>query len=211
MQIRWLPVFAAGAVVVGVLGAAAALAGGDPLAGEAQALVCAACHGQDGATGIDPSYPNLAGQNEKYLYNQLRMIQNGDRAIILMTGQLVGKSDQDLQNLAAYYASLPGKLSQAQGDDASVQMAQRIYRAGIQKKGVAACSACHSPNGNGNSAAGFPVLTGQPSAYTIAQLKAYREGERRSDESFGGMMRGVAGALTDGEIAALADYLQGLH
>ncbi len=211
MQIRWLPVFAAGAVVVGVLGAAAALAGGDPLAGEAQALVCAACHGQDGATGIDPSYPNLAGQNEKYLYNQLRMIQNGDRAIILMTGQLIGKSDQDLQNLAAYYASLPGKLSQAQGDDASVQMAQRIYRAGIQKKGVAACSACHSPNGNGNSAAGFPVLTGQPSAYTIAQLKAYREGERRSDESFGGMMRGVAGALTDGEIAALADYLQGLH
>lgn len=211
MQIRWLPVFAAGAVVVGVLGAAAALAGGDPLAGEAQAPVCAACHGQDGATGIDPSYPNLAGQNEKYLYNQLRMIQNGDRAIILMTGQLIGKSDQDLQNLAAYYASLPGKLSQAQGDDASVQMAQRIYRAGIQKKGVAACSACHSPNGNGNSAAGFPVLTGQPSAYTIAQLKAYREGERRSDESFGGMMRGVAGALTDGEIAALADYLQGLH
>lgn len=211
MQIRWLPVFAAGAVVVGVLGAAAALAGGDPLAGEAQAMVCAACHGQDGATGIDPSYPNLAGQNEKYLYNQLRMIQNGDRAIILMTGQLIGKSDQDLQNLAAYYASLPGKLSQAQGDDASVQMAQRIYRAGIQKKGVAACSACHSPNGNGNSAAGFPVLTGQPSAYTIAQLKAYREGERRSDESFGGMMRGVAGALTDGEITALADYLQGLH
>ena len=55
------------------------------------------------------------------------------------------------------------------------------------------------------------MLTGQPSAYTIAQLTAYREGERRSDESFGAMMRGVAGALTDGEIAALADYLQGLH
>ena len=209
MQIRWLP-FAA-AVVVGALGSAAAVAGGDPEAGKAQAPVCAACHGQDGATGIDPSYPNLAGQNEQYLYNQLRMIQNNDRPILLMTGQLIGKSDQDLQNLAAYYAGLPGKLSQAVGDDNSVQLAQGIYRGGILNKGVAACSACHSPNGKGNSAAGFPVLTGQPSAYTIAQLTAYREGERDSDESFGGMMRGVAGTLTDGEIAALADYLQGLH
>jgi cytochrome c553 len=211
MQIRWVPLFVAGVVFAGALGSATASASGDPQAGEAQALVCAACHGQDGATGIDPSYPNLAGQNEKYLYNQLTMIQNGDRAILLMTGQLIGKSDQDLQNLAAYYASLPGKLGQASGDDASVQLAQAIYRGGILKKGVAACSACHSPNGNGNSAAGFPVLTGQPKVYTIAQLTAYREGERRSDESFGGMMRGVTGTLTDGEIAALADYLQGLH
>ena len=211
MQIRWLPFAAVVVVCVGSLGSAAAFASGDPVAGEAQALVCAACHGQDGATGIDPAYPNLAGQNEQYLYNQLRMIQSNDRAIVLMTGQLNAKSDQDLRNLAAYYASLPGKVGQAQGDDNAVQLAQGIYRGGIMKKGVAACSACHSPNGSGNSAAGFPVLTGQPSAYTIAQLTAYREGERRSDESFGGMMRGVAGTLTDGEIAALADYLQGLH
>jgi cytochrome c553 len=214
MQIRWLPLSAAVVVFVGALGAlgsAAAFAAGDPEAGKAQAMVCAACHGQDGATGIDPTYPNLAGQNEAYLYNQLAMIQSGERAIVLMTGQLIGKSEQDLRNLAAYYASLPGKLGQVQGDDETVQLAEQIYRGGILKKGVAACSACHSPTGNGNSAAGFPVLTGQPSAYTIAQLTAYREGERRSDESFGGMMRGVAGTLTDGEIAALADYLQGLH
>jgi cytochrome c553 len=139
------------------------------------------------------------------------MIQSDERKIALMAGQLIGKSDQDLRNLSAYYASLPGKVSQVQGDDASVQLAENIYRGGILKKGVAACSACHSPNGNGNAAAGFPVLTGQPSAYTVGQLTAYREGERRSDESFGGMMRGVAGMLTDREIAALADYLQGLH
>jgi cytochrome c553 len=211
MQIRSLPFFAAIVVLIGALGPAAALAGGDPQAGKAQSLVCAACHGQDGATGLDPTYPNLAGQNEKYLYNQLAMIQSGERPIALMAGQLIGKSDQDLQNLSAYYASLPGKIGQAQGDDESVNRAQAIYRGGILKKGVAACSACHSPNGYGNLAAGFPVLTGQPSTYTIAQLTAYREGERRSDESLGGMMRGVAGGLTDGEIAALADYLQGLH
>ena len=211
MQIRCLPFCAAVVVFAAAFGSAVAAAAGDPEAGKAQSLVCAACHGQDGATGLDPTYPNLAGQNEQYLYNQLTMIQNNQRVIVLMTGQLIGKSDQDLRDLSAYYASLPGKLGQAQGDDESVQLAQGIYRGGILKKGVAACSACHSPNGAGNSAAGFPVLTGQPSAYTIAQLTAYREGERRSDESFGAMMRGVAGALTDGEIAALADYLQGLH
>ena len=210
MQIPLMP-FSAVVVLVGVLSSAAVNAGGDPQAGKAQALACGACHGQDGATGLDPTYPNLAGQNERYLFNQLKMIQSGERTVLLMAGQLLGKSDQDLQNLAAYYASLPGKIAQAEGDEASVLLAQGIYRGGILKKGVAACSACHSPNGNGNEAAGFPVLTGQPSAYTIAQLTAYREGERRSDEAYGGMMRGVAGGLTDTEIAALADYLQGLH
>ena len=198
--------------LVAGLGAGNALATtGDVAAGEAQALVCAACHGQDGATGIDPTYPNLAGQNETYLFNQLRMIQSGERQILLMAGQLIGKTEQDLRNLAAYYASLPGKLGEAEGDDDSIALAQLIYRGGILKKGVAACLACHAPDGSGNGAAGFPALGGQPPAYTVAQLTAYREGERKSDESMGGMMRGVAGGLTDKEIAALADYLQGLH
>ena len=197
--------------VVAALGAAQANAAGDPDRGEAQVAACAACHGQDGATGLDPTYPNLAGQNENYLTSQLRMIQSNDRNIALMAGQLTGKSDQDLQDMAAYYASLPAKISQAQGEDVDVARAQMIYRGGIAAKGVAACSACHSPVGAGNAPAGFPAISGQTSAYTVAQLTAYREGERKTDESFGGMMRGVAQGLTDGEIAILADYLQGLH
>ena len=189
----------------------AAQAAGDPDAGKAQAVVCGACHGQDGATGIDPSYPNLAGQNERYLASQLRMIQDGRRDIPLMAGQLTGKSEQDLEDLAAYYASLPGKIGQAQGDDDQVAKAAGIFRGGIARKGVAACSACHAPSGNGNAPAGFPRIGGQPGAYTVAQLTAYREGKRATDEAYGGMMRGVAEGLTDGEIAALADYIQGLH
>ena len=173
--------------------------------------MCAACHGQDGASGIDPSYPNLAGQNEKYLYNQLVMIQKDERKILLMAGQLTGKSDQDLQDLAAYYASLPAKVGEVEGAEETIELAERIYRGGIAKKGVAACSACHAPNGEGNASAGFPAIGGQSADYTIAQLTAYREGHRRTDETYGGMMRGVAGGLTDGEIAALADYLRGLH
>ena len=184
---------------------------GNAEAGKAQALVCGACHGQDGATGIDPSYPNLAGQNERYLASQLAMIQDGRRNIPLMAGQLNGKSEQDLADLAAYYASLPGKIGQAQGDDAQIAKAASIFRGGIARKGVAACAACHSPSGKGNSPAGFPSIGGQPVAYTVAQLTAYREGKRATDEAYGGMMRSIAEGLTDGEIATLADYIQGLH
>ena len=191
--------------------AAAAYGAGDPAAGKALSLACSACHGLDGASGIDPTYPNLAGQSEKYLFRQMQLIRSNERPILLMTGQLTGKSDQDLQNLAAYYASLPVKIRQAAGDDESIAKAQAIYRGGILAKGVAACAACHSPTGSGNGPAGFPQLGGQPAAYVIDQLTAYREGRRATDEDYGGMMRDIAHALTDGEIALIADYLQGLN
>ena len=184
---------------------------GDPSRGEAQAMVCAACHGQDGASGIAPNYPNLAGQNEKYLFNQLKMIASGERVLVEMTGQLIGKSEQDLWDLSAYYANLPSKAGASAGNDEELEKAASIYRGGIARKGVAACTACHSPSGKGNSQAGYPGLAGQPVDYTIAQLTKYRESVRKTDESFGGMMRGVAETLTDSEIAILADYIRGLH
>ncbi|MEQ8692758.1 MAG: c-type cytochrome [Pseudomonadales bacterium] len=180
-------------------------------AGKQLAVPCAACHGQDGATGLDGTYPNLAGQNQKYLLSQLTQIQDGSRPIPLMAGQLDGKSEADLANLAAYYASLPAKVSQAAGDDDQLASAEQIYRGGIARKGVAACSACHNPRGLGNSFAGFPRLAGQPAEYTTVQLKAYRERTRATDADYGSMMRDIAEGLTDTEIAALADYLQGLN
>ncbi len=191
--------------------AGAALAAGNADAGKNQAVTCAACHGQDGATGLDGTYPNLAGQNEKYLLHQLKAIQADTRAIPLMAGQLAGKSEQDLADLAAYYASLPIKVGQASGNDEQLSKAAQIYRGGIARKGVAACTACHSPSGLGNTDAGFPVLSGQPKAYVVAQLKAYREAQRSTDANFGGMMRGVAEGLTDTEIDLLADYIRGLY
>jgi len=189
----------------------AAYADGDPEAGKAQAAPCGACHGQDGASPIDPTYAVLAGQNEKYLLRQLQLIQSNERPVPLMAGQLNGKSDDDLADLAAYYASLPDKVGQAQGDDETLAMAEQIYRGGILDKGVAACTACHAPSGDGNAPAGFPAIGGQPKPYTVAQLTAYREGERTTDQEYGAMMRNIAARLTDTEIAALADYIQGLH
>jgi cytochrome c553 len=200
-------------MLTGMSGTAAAVTGvtGNADAGKAQAAACGACHGQDGATPLDPTYPTLAGQNARYLQQQLALIQSGARQIPLMAGQLDGKSAQDLADLAAYYASLPAKVGQAQGDDEAIALAERIYRGGILEKGVAACASCHGPNGHGNAPAGFPSVSGQAKGYTIKQLTDYREGRRTSDEAYGGMMRGVAGRLTDNEIAVLADYLQGLH
>jgi cytochrome c553 len=196
---------------MGLVWAPIALAAGDAEAGKAQVVVCAACHGQDGSTPIDPTYPNLAGQNEKYFFDQLKRIQDNTRNIPLMAGQLFGKTDQNLADIAAYYASLPSKSSEASGDDEALARAESIYRAGIARKGVAACSACHSPDGGGNAQAGFPRISGQPASYTIAQLTAYRENVRATDETVGGMMRGVAEGLTDTEIALVADYIQGLN
>lgn len=198
-------------MVMAAMFASSAHAQGNPAAGEALVVSCVACHGEGGAAPIDPSYPVLAGQNEAYALRQLRMIQTNQRVVPLMTGQLNGKSEQDLADMAAYFAAQPGVVGQADADESTLALAESIYRGGILDKGVAACSSCHSPMGDGNAPAGFPAVAGQPRSYTIAQLTAYREGQRDTDEVFGGMMRSIASRLTDTEIAALADYLRGLY
>lgn len=181
---------------------------GDAARGQTLSAPCAACHGQDG-NGIAPNFPNLAGQNERYLLRQLQAIKDGSRPAPLMAGQLDSLSEADLADLAAHFASLPGAERQASGTQ--LERGEQIYRAGILAKKVAACTACHSPRGNGNAAAGFPQLAGQPVDYVVAQLVAYREGQRQTDAAYGGMMRDVAGGMTDTEIRAVASYIQGLH
>ena len=181
----------------------------EPTALETTIPVCAACHGEDGASGIVADYPNLAGQNARYLFTQMQMIQSGARPAPLMAGQLDGKSEEELRNLADHYAVMPVKVGRSKAENLDAGM--RIYRGGIMSKGVAACSACHSPRGAGNAPAGFPVLSGQRLEYVVAQLVAYREGMRQTDADYGGMMRGVASRLTDTEIRAVANYIQGLY
>lgn len=180
----------------------------DAAAGKAQAGPCAACHGENGVSTLAGS-ANLAAQNEKYLFRQLQAIRDNKRPVPLMAGQLDGKSDDDLANLAAHFASLPASVGQAK--DENLMLGEQIYRGGILSKGVAACAACHSPTGGGNAPAGFPHLSGQAPDYVIAQLKGYREGVRTTDEDYGAMMRGVASGLTDTEMTAVANYVHGLH
>jgi cytochrome c553 len=187
---------------------ASVVSAADAAAGKALAAPCAACHGENGVSTLAGS-ANLAGQNEKYLFRQLQAIRDNKRPVPLMAGQLDGKSDDDLANLAAHYASLPPSVGQAK--DQNLELGTQIYRGGILEKKVAACTACHSPTGRGNAPAGFPQLSGQAPDYVIAQLKGYREGVRTTDEDYGGMMREIARGLTDNEMAAVANYIHGLH
>jgi cytochrome c553 len=180
---------------------------GDPEAGAAKAAVCAACHGQDGQA-IMAEYPDLGGQHYSYLLQQMEYFRSGERYAALMAGQLDNRSDEDLRDIAAFYAEMDKQVGVAEGD---LELGERIYRAGIAEKGVPACIACHSPQGMGNGPAAFPVISGQNAAYTALQLKAYRSGDRQTDESLGQMMRGVAENLDDDEIDAVSGYVQGLH
>ncbi|MBU2097680.1 MAG: cytochrome c4 [Gammaproteobacteria bacterium] len=180
---------------------------GDAAAGEQKVAVCAACHGADGNSAIG-SNPKLAGQNERYTLKQLLDIQSGAREIALMTGLLNNMSEQDLMDIAAFYAAQTATVNGADPDN--LEVGERIYRAGIADLGVAACSACHSPNGAGVAQAGFPALGGQHAEYIVTQMKAFRAGTRNNDGD-PAPMRIVAERLTDAEIESLANYISGLN
>ena len=195
-------------VVLGVALTAVAHGAGDPQAGEANAQVCAGCHGAGGAKPIAPNYPKLSELGEKYLHQQLTLIKSGKRAIAAMTGLLDSRSDQDLQDLAAYFDSQNMPVGQADPD--LVDQGQSLYRGGNMASGVPACTACHTPTGNGMEAAGYPRLGGQQPAYVEAQLKAYREGTRGAGPN-ASIMMDVAAKLTDQEIKAVSSYVSGLN
>ena len=84
-----------------------AQARGDKNAGEKKSQVCAACHGADGQ-GTLPTYPILAGQHESYLAHALRAYREGTRSNVIMAGMAANLSNRDIEDLASYYASLPG-------------------------------------------------------------------------------------------------------
>jgi len=185
---------------------------GNAAAGKPQTAACAACHGPDGNSAV-PTFPKLAGQGEKYLFKQLRDIRDGLRPVPTMAGQLDGKSDQALADIAAFYASQTGTGGQT--DPALVALGEAVFRSGIPERNVAACTACHSPTGKGNAPAGFPSLAGQHAEYIAAQLIAYRKGHEdetgRVNDGDTRIMRITAFGLSDKEIQAVASYASGLR
>jgi cytochrome c553 len=154
------------------------------------------------------AYPKLSGLGEKYIHKQLVAIQSGDRSVPEMTGILTGKSDQDLQDLAAYFDSQ--KMAVGQADPDLVDAGQALFRGGNLASGVPACAGCHNPQGLGNEPGGFPRLSGQNADYVAKQLKAYRDGTRATDSN-AAIMMDVASKLTDAEIKAVASYVSGLN
>ena len=174
--------------------------------------VCAACHGADGNSPA-PSFPKLAGQGERYLLKQLIDIRDGARPIPTMVGQLDGKTDQQLADIAAFYASQT--MTGSQTDPALLELGEKVYRAGVADRKVAACTACHSPTGQGNAPAAYPRLAGQHPEYIAAQLRAYRQGYEdpagRTNDGDIRIMRSNAFGLSDMEIEAVSSYAAGLQ
>ncbi len=182
------------------------MAAGDASAGKSKSAVCAACHGADGNSPSD-MFPKLAGQGEGYLIKQLADFQSGVRNNAIMAPMVAALSEQDMADLAAYYAGntvTPGAVSED-----LLNAGKTLYRAGNKESGVPACMACHGPTGAGIPAAKWPALAGQYSAYIEAQLKAFAGGERSND--LNDMMRDIASKMTESEMKAVAAYAAGLH
>jgi cytochrome c553 len=207
---KWLMATALAALAAGAQ--AAEVLKGDPAAGEQKAVTCGACHGVDGNSMV-PSFPKLAGLGEKYLLQQMQHIRDGLRPVAQMAGQVDNMSDQDLADIAAYYDSKPRSVEKA--DPELIALGEKVYRAGVAERNVAACIACHSAKGGGNAPAGFPALSGQHADYIAAQLKAYRKGYEdpagRVTDGDSKMMRSNAFGLSDKEIEAVAAYVSGLY
>lgn len=182
------------------------IANGDAEAGAASSAVCAGCHGVDGI-GTIPTNPNLAAQGASYMVKQLMEFKSGVRENAIMAGMVAALSPDDMENLAAHYAQQTAPTGESVNEN--LELGRQIYQGGITSIGVPACSGCHAPDGAGNDAAKFPRLGGQKAEYIVKALQDFRSGARANDP--GKMMQMVSQRMSDGEIAAVANYVQGLY
>lgn len=198
-------------VLLGLIAVATANAAeGNAEAGKSKTAMCAACHGADG-NSLVPMYPKLAGQSASYLVKQLTEFKLGmtsagkaGRVDPVMGGMAMALSDQDMADVAAFYASQ--KITAGSGSDNAI--GKKLYLGGNAEMEVTACVACHGINGKGMPSAGFPALASQNAEYLKIQLEKFRDGSRNND--LNAMMQGVAANLTDEEITALSQYMSSL-
>jgi len=173
--------------------------------------VCAACHAADGNSPT-PANPKIAGQFPEYLAKQLMNFKpqggkKAERDNAVMAGMVANLSAADMNGLAAYYAGQKMKPAAAKDKDLAA-LGQKLYRGGNMASGVAACAGCHGPDGLGMPSQ-YPRIAGQYAEYVELQLKSFKAGTRANDPN--GMMRGVAGRMTDQEIKAVSEYVAGLR
>jgi len=180
------------------------LASGDAVRGQQLSGQCASCHGSEG-TSPSPNWPSLAGQLPTYLYKQIKDYKDGKRQDALMSALVANLSDQDMADLAAYYASValpPGKPG---GDETATLLVEM----GDGPRLIPSCNSCHGRSGQGNRVlerdiATMPALTGQFPAYLEKTMLDYKRGKRGNDVYR--RMRAITGQLTEAEIKSLAAY-----
>jgi cytochrome c553 len=164
--------------------------------GATLAQQCAICHGPTGVSRADS--PNLAGQYASVIYKELNDFKSGARVNAVMSSFAAGLGEQDMVDLAAYYAYLPRLPAYHPGRDTP---APRIVVNGAPLRGIAPCGSCH---GGLDNKAGSPWLEGQSAVYIKSQLQAFASGARRNDISQ--QMRNIARRMTPEEMGEAADY-----
>ncbi len=189
-------------------------ADGSAQAGATKAAVCFSCHGPDG-NSQNPAFPRLAGQNAVYIAEQLHLFKGGVRPNPVMQPMAAGLSDQDIDDLAVFFAAQTPQGLEA--DPSYWKAGRALYLQGDAKRGVPACVACHGPLGRGNPAAGYPALEAQQSVYVVSQLQQYANGTRYSGTDATTatpnsiIMFDIAKRLTPEDIRDVASYVQGLR
>lgn len=109
--------------------------------------------------------------------------------------------------MAVYYAKM--SLAQGRTPEQFLKHGEQIYRGGDFAKGITACITCHGPKGTGNIQAGFPMLSGQHAAYTLQQLKAFKDGQRKNDLNH--IMQDISARMSQDDMEAVAHYIEDLH
>lgn len=191
---------------------------GHIIAGKQKAESCASCHGE-GGNSLVATFPKLAQQHPAYLAQQLHAFKSGQRNDPMMSAMAMPLSDQDIADIAAYYATqkiFENALPVVETDDEATQPATDskdtvqaliaqggdLYRNGDLTREVSACIACHGPFGEGNKPASFPALKSQHADYLIKTLTDFKSGTRSNNPD--NIMHMIAKKMTDKEIQAVS-------
>ena len=192
-------------ISLAIFTAGAIQADGDPAAGQAKSQICAACHGLDG-NSLMPQNPVLAGQVPGYIAQQLAQFKSGVRKNAIMAGMIQVLSEQDMQDLDAWFSSQTAPPRTVSADDLELaHTGEKLYRGGDSEMSVPACMGCHGPAGFGIPP-NYPRLTGQWSTYLEEQLLAFKDGRRASP-----IMGPIAFRLSAEQIKTLALYMSALQ
>ena len=177
-----------------------AIAAGDAARGENLAQTCNGCHAGEGYRNPSPVYniPKIGGQHADYIVTALKAYRSKERSHGTMQAQAASLSDQDMQDIAAYYAAMNGN---------SKPILVNADLAKLGKEKSATCATCHGATGNGDQP-GFPKLAGQYDSYIVQALKDYRAAAQTQGKEGrnNAVMTGFASGLSIDDIEALAAW-----